>query len=57
MLARFPGVFFLFARELGGGHGEMQKGARRIALLSCHASPQSPVHNGKMAAAGPGKER
>ena len=61
-LARFPGVFFLFGRELGGRHGVEQKGARRIvvsfpALLSCRASPQSPVHNGKMAGLGPGKER
>ena len=43
--ARFPGVFFFFGRELGGGHGEEQKGARRI--VRCHTSPQSPVHNGK----------
>ena len=43
--------------ELGGGLGEEQKGARSPALFSCHASPQSPVHNGKIAAAGPGKER
>ena len=56
-VARLPDVFFLLGRELGGGLGEEQKGARSPALFSCHASPQSPVHNGKIAAAGPGKER
>ena len=42
-LARFPGVFFLFGRELGGGHGEEQKGARRILSRSSLASRLAPV--------------
>ena len=66
VIARFPGVFFLFGWELGGGHGEEQKGARRIVggkmpkrnLLSRSSlvSRLAPVHctRGRL---GPGKER
>ena len=32
-VARLPGVFFLLGRELGGGLGEEQKGARSPALF------------------------
>ena len=51
----------IWRKAWGGAKGRAKNCGGKspfCALLSCHASPQSPVHNGKMAAAlGPGKER